>query len=175
MMSCLPFCATEPVSAMEKPTLIGSAARADAANARPESATATIAATMRRSFGMGVSSVLRSETLFHHLVAPQDTPQIRCRGILCANFGTLRMIAMPRPRLEIAEVLVHAVELGEGLGDEPVRRTVVREQVMADAVAAGSPQQLVAVQAEKIAGLLHVRPVAPLEGGVKMPVRAGLQ
>src|SRR5262249_46420123 len=174
MMSCLPFCATEPVSAMEKPTLIGSAARAGAPSASPESATTTIAATICRTFSMGVSSVLRSETLFHHLVARQDTPQIRCRRVLSPGFGTLWMIAVPRPRLEIAEVLVHAVELGEGLGDEPVRRTVVREQVMADAVAAWSPQQLVAVQAEKIAGLLHVRPVAQLEGGVKMPVRAGL-
>ena len=78
---------------------------------------------------------------------------------------------MPGPRLEIAELLVHLVELGEQLGDQPVRRAVIGEQIVADAVPARAPQQLVAVEAQIIAGGLQVRPVAQLEGGVEVPVR----
>src|SRR6516165_9103494 len=48
MMSCLPFCATDPVKAMLKPTLIGSAARADPTSANE----IEMAATMRPMFSM---------------------------------------------------------------------------------------------------------------------------
>ena len=77
---------------------------------------------------------------------------------------------MPGPRLEMAERLVHLVELREQFGDQPVRRAVIGEQVVADAVAARAPQQLVAVEAEVVAGGQHVAPVAQLERGVEVPV-----
>src|SRR5580704_15199469 len=83
-------------------------------------------------------------------------------------------LSMPRPRLEIAKLLVHPVELGEGLGNQAVRRAMIGEQIVPDAVPARSPQQLVTVQAEEIAGLVHVSPVTQLEGGVEVPVGAGL-
>jgi hypothetical protein len=57
MMSCLPFCATDPVKAMLKPTLIGSAARAGAANASSDNARTKIATVTCRSFSMGIPSV----------------------------------------------------------------------------------------------------------------------
>src|SRR5207248_5464368 len=75
----------------------------------------------------------------HHFVARQNTPQIRVRWILDPDFRALRIVAVPRPRLEIAELLVHAVELGESLGDQPVRRAVISEQIVADAVPPRSP------------------------------------
>ena len=62
----------------------------------------------------------------------------------------------------------------KSLGDQPGRAAVIGEEVVADAMPAGPPEQLVAVEAEIIAGGLQVRPVAQLEGGVEMPVRAGL-
>ena len=45
---------------------------------------------------------------------------------------------------------------------------------MADAVPAGPPNELVAVEAEIIAGGLQVSPIAQLEGGVEVPVALGL-
>jgi len=44
---------------------------------------------------------------------------------------------------------------------------MIGEEIMTDAVAPGSPEQLVAVEAEKIAGGLQVGPIAQLECGVK--------
>src|SRR5262245_57371341 len=84
------------------------------------------------------------------------------------------MVAVPRPRLEITELLVHLIELGEQLGNQPVGRAVIGEEVVTDAVPARSPDQLVAVEAEKIAGGLQMRPIAQLERGVKMPIRVDL-
>src|ERR1700689_3103951 len=94
--------------------------------------------------------------LLHHLVARQDAPQIGRRRVLGPHFRALRGVAMPRPRLEIAELLVHPVKLAERLGDQAVRRAVIGEQIMADAVAARPPEQCVAVEAEEIAGLVHM-------------------
>src|SRR6185295_14406119 len=110
----------------------------------------------------------------HHFIARHDAPKIRGRRILLPDLGALRTVAMPRPRLEIAERFVHLVELGKGLSDQAVRRAMIGEQIVTDAVAARAPQQLVAVEAEIVARLLHVRPIAQLEGGVEMAVRAGL-
>src|SRR5262249_22412545 len=56
-MSCLPFCATDPVKAMLKPTLIGSPARTGAASAPHPTAIIASAAMMRRTFNIGVSSL----------------------------------------------------------------------------------------------------------------------
>src|SRR4029450_4285949 len=46
--------------------------------------------------------------------------------------------------------------------------------IVADAVPTGSPDQLVAIEAEEIARRLQVTPIAQLERGVKMPVRVDL-
>src|SRR5216683_6534070 len=84
------------------------------------------------------------------------------------------MVAVPGTRLEVAELLVHPVELGEGFGDQAGGAAMIGEQVVADAVPARPPEQLVAVEAEIVAGGLQVPPIAQLEGGVEMPVRPGL-
>src|SRR6202035_2406539 len=101
----------------------------------------------------------RKNTSVMHLVARHDAPEIGGRRVLGPHFRALRIVAVPRPRLEIAELLVHAVELGEQFGDQAGRAAVIGEEIMADAVAAGSPQQLVAVDGQEIAGCLHVGPV----------------
>src|SRR5271154_939692 len=113
---------------------------------------------MRRMVLTASMDVLLRETLLHHLVARHNAPQIRGRRVLGPYFGALRIVAVPRPRLEIAELLVHAVELGESLDDQAVRRAVIGEQIVADAVAARSPQQFVTVQAEEVASLVDVGP-----------------
>ena len=103
------------------------------------------------------------------------TPQrFEADGILLPYLGSLRIVAVPRPRFEIAELLVHAVELAERLGDQPVRPAVIGEEIMADAVPARPPQQLIAVETEKVARLMHMAPIAQLEGGVEVPVRTSL-
>ena len=51
---------------------------------------------------------------------------------------------------------------------------MIGEEIMTDAVAPGPPEQLVAVETEKIAGGLQVGPIAQLECGVKMPVGVDL-
>src|SRR4029077_19786193 len=66
------------------------------------------------------------------------------------------------------------IELGECLGDQAIRRAMIGKQIVADAMPAGTPEELIAVQAEKIAGLLHMRPVTQLEGGMEVSVGAGL-
>src|SRR5437868_6141514 len=76
----------------------------------------------------------KAPALFVHLVARHDAPQVCRLRILRPYLRPLRPVAMPRPRLEIAELLVHAVELGERFGDQSGRTTVVGEQVVADAV-----------------------------------------
>src|SRR6516164_8344063 len=75
----------------------------------------------------------------HHFIARHDAPEIGGGRILRPHLGTLRTVAMPRPRLEIAEFFVHAVELGEGLGDQAVRRAMVGKQIVADAVPSRPP------------------------------------
>src|ERR1700760_2890721 len=82
---------------------------------------------------------------FHHFVARHDAPEIGGRRVLHPHFRALRTVAMPRPRLEIAELLVHTVELGEYFGDQAVGRAVIGKQIVADAVPPRSPQQLVAI------------------------------
>src|SRR5262245_5979642 len=84
------------------------------------------------------------------------------------------MIAMPGPRLEIAQLFVHAIELGECFGDQAGGAAMIGKQVMTDPVTAGAPQELVAIEAEIITGGLQVTPVAQFECRMKMAVRAGL-
>ena len=82
---------------------------------------------------------------------------------------------MPGPRIEVAERLVlHLVELGKQLGDQPVWAAMVGEKIMADSVTAWSPKNLEAILTQKIASALYMWPVAQLERRVKMPVRARL-
>src|SRR4051812_1132790 len=115
-------------------------------------------------------------SLFVHLFGRHDTPIIRGARVLLPDLRLLRPVAVPGPWLEMAERLVHLVELREQFGDQPVRCAVIGEQVVPDAVTAGSPQQLVAVQAEMVAGGQHVAPVTQLERGVEVPVlRVGHQ
>src|SRR5688572_3643601 len=81
--------------------------------------------------------------LFHHFFRWRDPPVVRGVGILRPDLRSLRPVAMPGPRLEVAEFLVHAVQLGEQLGDQSVRAAMVAKQVVADAVPPGPPEQLV--------------------------------
>ena len=56
----------------------------------------------------------------------------------------------------------------------PFGAAMIGEQIVADAVPARPPQQLVAVETEEVAGIVHVAPIAQLEGGMEVAVRAGL-
>src|SRR5262249_61657408 len=47
--------------------------------------------------------------LFHHLVRRRDAPQIGSRRVLGPHFRFLRMVAVPGPPLEIAELLVYLI------------------------------------------------------------------
>src|ERR1700680_4867797 len=87
----------------------------------------------------------RENTSVMHLVARHDAPEIGGRGVLGPHFRALRIVAVPRPRLEIAELLVHAVELGEQFGDQAGRAAMIGEEVMADAGGARAPGQLLAL------------------------------
>src|SRR6478736_1935984 len=172
--------APAPVSARLNPTLMGLPLCADA----PDSAskpTMNAATNARSAFphnlaivsslnGASLRAALAVGRLFMHFLCRHNTPVIRSVRVLGPDLRLLRPVAMPRPRLEMAELFVHLVELREQFGDQPVRRAVIGEQVVADAVAAGAPQQLVAVQAEVVAGGQHVAPVAQLERGVEVPV-----
>src|SRR5690348_7225706 len=109
--------------AMLKPILIGSAACADPSN--PSSAAAATAARAARRIASTRASKTIDKTigdqissphhLLHHFVGRHDAPQIRSRRVLFPHFRPLRIVAVPRPRLEIAELLVHAIKLGERL------------------------------------------------------------
>src|SRR5271154_5907664 len=115
MMSCLPFCATPPVKAMLQPTLISSAARAGRSSAIGDIASAAKLETKsRRVFCMAFLPLIfcspspcggkGDETSMVHLVGRHDTPEIGGRGVFGPHFRPLRIVAMPRPRLEIAEL-----------------------------------------------------------------------
>src|ERR1700685_3926460 len=131
------------------------------------SLSASVAALRRQVHPRGNASVM-------HLVAWHDAPEIGGGRILGPHLRALRIVAVPRPRLEIAELLVHAVELGEQFGDQAGRTAMIGEEVVADAVTAGPPKKLVAVDGQEIARRLHVAPIAQFERGVEMPVRSGL-
>src|ERR1700683_3695751 len=82
----------------------------------------------------------QARELFVHLVARHDAPEVGGRRVLGPDLRALRIVAVPGPRLEIAQLFVHAVKLGEQLGNEAGRAAVIGEQVVADAVAARPPQ-----------------------------------
>src|SRR4051812_12098153 len=118
--------APAPVSARLIPILIGLPLCADA----PDSASSPMmnaAASARSAFpqifaiasslerGVDARRSYRASfiSLFMHLVARHDTPIIRGARVLLPDFRLLRPVAVPRPRLEMAERLVHLVELRE--------------------------------------------------------------
>src|SRR4051794_24852053 len=83
------------------------------------------------------------------------------------NFRPLRLVAVPRPRIEVAERLVHhLVELGEQLDDLVVRVAVIGEDVVARPVPPRPPDDWNIPRAEVVACGLHVRPVLELERDV---------
>src|SRR4029079_2689081 len=139
----LPLCAAAPVSVSNPAT--------------------NAAAKVRSAFphGFGIVSSLSAgrrcarpydDMLFAHFFGRHDTPVIRRVRVLLPHLRLLRPVAMPGPRLEIAKRLVHLVELGEQLGDQAVRRAVIGEQVVADAVPAPAPHELIAAAAYAIPG-----------------------
>jgi hypothetical protein len=76
---------------------------------------------------------------------------------------------------EIAERLVlHLIEFGKEFRNQPVRASVIGEQVVANAMSTGTPKNLNPAFAQKIAGALNMCPVAQLECRVMMLVRARL-
>ena len=86
---------------------------------------------------------------------------------LVPHLGNLRAVAMPWPRVEVAELLVeHLVELGEQLDDLIVRIAVVSVDVVARPVPARPPGELDVLRPEEIAGRLDLRPVFQLERDV---------
>ena len=83
------------------------------------------------------------------------------------DLGHLRMIAVPRPRLEIAEIFIqHFVELGEHLDDLVIGVAVIGINIVAGAVTAGTPDDRNFFAAEEVARRLHLRPVLQLESDV---------
>src|ERR1700742_5181632 len=78
----------------------------------------------------------------------------------------LRRVAVPWPRLEAAELLVHDVQLREQLYEMPAGVAVVRVDVVAGPVAPRAPDQVDAVAPKRVAGRLDVGPVPELVGHV---------
>src|SRR5262245_1707183 len=77
----------------------------------------------------------------------------------------LRTVAVPGTRLEIAELLVeHQIHAVVELDQMAIGIVVIDRDVMAGPVADRSPENLSAVAAQEVAGLVHVRGVAQLEG-----------
>src|SRR5580704_16529736 len=71
---------------------------------------------------------------------------------------------MPGTRLEIAEALVlHLVEFAIELHDLAVGITMINKDIVADDVAARSPDQMIVVAAEEVARALDFRPVFHFE------------
>src|SRR6266550_196830 len=116
----------------------------------------------------------RSESL-HHLLGRHRAPEVRCVRTLRPCLWTLRIVPVPRARIEITQRFVlHLIEFGEQLCNEAIRAAVIGEEIVPDAVPSRSPQDPIAVVAQEITRGLHMRPIAQLERRVEMLVRAGL-
>src|SRR5262249_1647871 len=84
----------------------------------------------------------------------------------------LRLVAVPGPRIEIAELLIlHLVEFDIELDRVVVRVAVIGRDVVAGAMPHRAPEQLDLLGGEHLAGVLHVRDVLELERNV-MQLRA---
>src|SRR5216683_1880263 len=113
-------------------------------------------------------------TSLHHLVRRHRAPQVCSFRSLRPGFRALRIVAVPGARIKIAErFILHLIELGEQLGDQSVRASMISEKVMADAVTARPPQDPEAVPAQEIASGLDMGPITQLERGVEMLVGPG--
>ena len=93
----------------------------------------------RQELGVEGGNIRRVALLFHHLVRRHRAPQIRGLRRFRPCLRPLWVVAMPGLGVEIAERLVlHLVELGEQLRDQPVRAAMVGEEIVADAVPSGA-------------------------------------
>src|SRR5215216_5749479 len=121
-------------------------------------------ASNRLAAGCDNSNRGSRRVLFHHLVGRHWAPQVRGVGRFGPGLRALRIVPMPRPRIEVAERFVlHLVEFGEQLRDQAVRGAMIGKEIVADAVPPRPPENLVAVLAQKIAGALHMWPIAQFE------------
>jgi hypothetical protein len=76
---------------------------------------------------------------------------------------------VPRPRLEIAELLVeHEVDVGEELDGDTVRILVIDRDVVPDEVPDRPPEQLDVLAREEVASAVDLGFVAQLEREVVM-------
>ena len=83
---------------------------------------------------------------------------------------------MPRPRLEIAELLIeHQVDVGEELDRDAVGVLVIDRDVVPDEVAERAPEQLDVLAREEVAGAVDLGFVAQLEREVVNIGVVGLQ
>src|SRR5579872_5164575 len=90
-------------------------------------------------------------------------PPVR-RRVVAPHFRTLGPVLMPRPRLEIAELLVvHLIHLAEKLDHHAIRIAVIDRNIMSDDVAERSPGQRDLVLGQKIGSPLYIGPVAHLK------------
>src|SRR3981081_349670 len=100
-----------------------------------------------RGFGP-VALFLRSR----HVVRMSWSPIVR-GGVVAPDLRPLRPVLMPRPRLEITELLVmHLVEIGEELDRDAVGILMIDRDVVPDQVTDRAPEQLDVLASEKIAG-----------------------
>ena len=78
--------------------------------------------------------------LLHHLVGRHRAPKVGGVGIHWPDFRFLRIIPMPRPRIEVAECLIlHLVELGEEFRDQAIWAAMISEEVVTDSVPSWAP------------------------------------
>src|SRR5262245_9685591 len=106
-----------------------------------------------------VPSLLRSR----HVVRVPGPPIIR-RRVVAPDLRPLRAVLVPRPRLEIAEILVeHQVDVGEELDRDAVGVLVIDRDVVSAAVADRAPEQLDVLAREEVAGAVDFGFVAQLE------------
>src|SRR3954470_6907291 len=109
--------APAPVSARLRPILTGLPLCAEASG-MANTPTINAATNARSAFphtlvivsslnGASLRAAFAVDRLFVHLVCRHDTPVVCRRRVLGPDFRLLRPVAVPGPRLEIAELLVH--------------------------------------------------------------------
>src|ERR1700693_2281481 len=110
-------------------------------------------------------------SLFYRLVAADDalgakTPIVAQR-VRAPHFRPLRPILVPRPRVEIAQRLVfHLIHLAEKLDAHLVGIAVIDRDIVADDVAARTPDQMEVVAGERFRRALDFGPVLDLKRDV---------
>src|SRR5262245_53308627 len=91
-----------------------------------------------------------------HVVRVSWSPIVR-RRVVAPDLRPLRAILMPRPRLEIAELLVeHQVDVGEELDGDAVGILVIDRDVVPDEVPDRAPEQLDVLAREEVAGTVDL-------------------